>query len=577
MAKKDEKLQRELASIRDTMESIWVAIVLAFVLRALVVEAFVIPTGSMAPRLLGEHWDLQCPSCGYEYAFGWRDKLPPDRTRAYTPSGAYCPNCGCEFPYTERDALVNNGDRVLVMKFLYQLTEPKPWDVVVFRNPQSNQDNYIKRLVGLPGETVEIVHGDLFVTRTPREADSWRVRRKPPRAQEAMWQVVFDNDYRPDDDRLSDGATPRWQAVTQPDKWDLRAARGRRFVFSGGQDPAELAFKAPREHFLPNYGYNANPVRDEKRLYPEVDVCGDLKLSAVFVPKADDARIDLVLAGWDGRFKARIGADGLVTLYRWSSAAGHWTQWDRVSIGPLKVDRGYRVTLANADFRVTVRLGGKVVLKKDYGVPGDYKRLKMRLAAFEKYLRDDGARPSQEAEKLFPTPQLKITAEGGPCELLHVKVHRDVYYTCRQLEEFERGPLGEYAADKAMRKLIEAKTNVWGKVVDDGTAARGWGVTGRPITLASHKDNPDLDPDMDEFFVLGDNSPQSLDGRMWMCAAPTLRLYAANGETQYKLGTVPRYNMIGKAIFVYWPSGFRPPGLPGLPIVPNVGRMRLIR
>jgi signal peptidase I len=54
----------EVASIRDTVESIWIAIVLAFLLRAFLVEAFVIPTGSMAPRLMGVHRRLRCQSCG---------------------------------------------------------------------------------------------------------------------------------------------------------------------------------------------------------------------------------------------------------------------------------------------------------------------------------------------------------------------------------------------------------------------------------------------------------------------------------------------------------------------------------
>ena len=62
-------------------------------------------------------------------------------------------------------------------------------------------------------------------------------------------------------------------------------------------------------------------------------------------------------------------------------------------------------------------------------------------------------------------------------------------------------------------------------------------------------------------------------------AAPTLRLYEDKEGTRplYQLGTVPRYNLIGKAFFVYWPSGFRPPGLASLPIVPNFGKLRLIR
>ncbi len=591
-------MQRELASLRDTIESIWVAIVLAFVLRAFMVEAFVIPTGSMAPRLLGEHWDLQCTSCGYEYAVGWPGRGQPQRgQKENPPPNVRCPSCSEEYPDDEQ--FVNGGDRVLVMKFLYQFVEPKPWDVVVFRNPQSNEDNYIKRLIGVPGETIEIVLGDIFVTKTRKDPykdfESWHVRRKPARAQDTMWQVVFDNDYRPTDEWLAEGTAPRWEAVTQADKWDLQAAGGRRFVFSGTPQPAVLALKAPREHFLPNYGYNARSGGDDRALYSEADVCGDLRLSAVFVPKADESRISLMLSCRDEQFKAQIGTDGSVVLYRRSSDADDWTERGQARLVPvdvvqhlardeallarverLKVNRGYRVSLANADFRITVRLDDKVVLKADYDDSGDYKRLKTRLAAFEDYLKGAATTSSQGPEKLFPTPELKIAVEGGPCELLHVKVHRDVYYTCRQLEQIERGPLGKYANDTSSED-IGKNTDVWGEEVRGGTSARGWGVTGRPITLRSHKVDRNRDRDLDEFFVLGDNSPQSLDGRMWTRAAPTLRLWTKDGQPQYRLGTVPRYNMIGKAIFVYWPSGFRPPLAPGLPIVPNVGRMRLIR
>ena len=94
----------------------------------------------------------------------------------------------------------------------------------------------------------------------------------------------------------------------------------------------------------------------------------------------------------------------------------------------------------------------------------------------------------------------------------------------------------------------------------------GWGTTGNPKTLRRFLN----DPDRDEYFVLGDNSPHSKDARMWGYHAPTLR-------PGYADGTVPRYNMIGKAFFVYWPGGFRLPLLKRLSIVPNVGRMRLIR
>ena len=55
---------------RETIESIAIAVILAFLFRAFVAEAFVIPTGSMAPTLMGQHKDVQCPECGFWYQAG---------------------------------------------------------------------------------------------------------------------------------------------------------------------------------------------------------------------------------------------------------------------------------------------------------------------------------------------------------------------------------------------------------------------------------------------------------------------------------------------------------------------------
>src|SRR5881227_1038287 len=54
-------------NIKETIEQILVAFILAFVFRAFVVEAFVIPTGSMAPTLLGAHMRFTCDDCGYQF------------------------------------------------------------------------------------------------------------------------------------------------------------------------------------------------------------------------------------------------------------------------------------------------------------------------------------------------------------------------------------------------------------------------------------------------------------------------------------------------------------------------------
>ncbi|MDQ7858166.1 MAG: signal peptidase I [Armatimonadota bacterium] len=60
-------------------------------------------------------------------------------------------------------------DRVLVNKFLYRLGEPQRGDIVVLRYPRDPGRNYIKRLVAVPGDRVEIRDGRLRVNGTPIE------------------------------------------------------------------------------------------------------------------------------------------------------------------------------------------------------------------------------------------------------------------------------------------------------------------------------------------------------------------------------------------------------------------------
>src|SRR3954469_14995994 len=62
-----ERKSKDEGSIKETVEQILVAFILAFIFRAFVVEAFVIPTGSMAPTLMGAHMRFHCDDCGYDW------------------------------------------------------------------------------------------------------------------------------------------------------------------------------------------------------------------------------------------------------------------------------------------------------------------------------------------------------------------------------------------------------------------------------------------------------------------------------------------------------------------------------
>jgi signal peptidase I len=62
-------------TLRDFLEQIVVAIILAMLIRGFDAEAFVIPTGSMAPTLMGRHKEVTCPQCGLLYAINASDEI----------------------------------------------------------------------------------------------------------------------------------------------------------------------------------------------------------------------------------------------------------------------------------------------------------------------------------------------------------------------------------------------------------------------------------------------------------------------------------------------------------------------
>jgi hypothetical protein len=75
--------------------------------------------------------------------------------------------------------------------------------------------------------------------------------------------------------------------------------------------------------------------------------------------------------------------------------------------------------------------------------------------------------------------------------------------------------------------------------------------------------------DADEFFVCGDNSDNSFDGRLWPDEG------IGNNGHFYRKGVVPRDYMMGKAVMVYWSQAFPPAeNLPAM--IPNLGNIKVI-
>ncbi len=185
----------------EAFVSLFVAVLL---FRTFAAEGYMISTGSMAPCLLGYHKRVVCPTCGITFPFGTAydtDEDPDADVNVAGRSRAICPNCG-QSGIDISDVPRNHGDQLLVNKqaYLYQL--PKRWDVIVFRNPSRPTEAYVKRLVGLPGERIQIVGGDIVI--------NGQLARKNYAEQLATRILVHDHDRRPSGD---DAFRLHWEAV----------------------------------------------------------------------------------------------------------------------------------------------------------------------------------------------------------------------------------------------------------------------------------------------------------------------------------------------------------------------------
>ena len=74
-----------------------------------------------------------------------------------------------EIPSGSMENTIMTGDRVFGNRLAYIFGEPKRFDIIIFRYPDDEKQLFIKRIIGLPGETVEIHDGQIFIdgSKTP--------------------------------------------------------------------------------------------------------------------------------------------------------------------------------------------------------------------------------------------------------------------------------------------------------------------------------------------------------------------------------------------------------------------------
>lgn len=626
---------------RETVESFGVALILAFLFRAFVAEAFVIPTGSMAPTLMGAHKDVTCPECGFAYQCGASQEFN-SRTGQLSDTvivGTTCPLCRYQTPLDLKgngNHVTFSGDRILVSKFAYLFREPKRWEVIVFKYPLEAHQNYIKRLVGQPNEKLVIRHGDVY-TQPIDGSKPLEIARKPPNIINAVSQPVYDSNYlakklieaglpSPFQPWASEGAStwkvdyspqawsascdasnsnePQWiryyHQVIDPQNWSI--------VKQSGKFPASISSHEGRlisdfTHYnaaisrmagsvyvheeLPNRTYrrtkkftkgyasgdpsvfNGATAENTNFANDGVHWVGDLacEYEVEVQSKQGTLVLDLVEYGIHHRVDIDVATGkAKIQLLQNGKACdaiedgkGGFVAEATCSTN-LRGPGKYRLKLANFDEQLTLWVGGKPQVIQPSGSIAMDRVVKV----YERYPRWTPTDPLDAAPA-------GLGISNGKVAVQRAKVWRDLYYIS--------SAYGRYRDYEEKRNVISSSSDAFEQYTTDKDRQEYLqkhfaGLHSNPDKLALARDtlfsNPSLwkedslfaarrtteyQLNKDQYFPMGDNSPQSYDARGW--------------DIKY----VPEPLMIGRAISVFWPHYWNRP----IPFTPNVRRMGLIR
>lgn len=552
-------------SVRDSVEAVVVAIILTLVFRTFLGENYQIPTGSMAPTLQGRHMDVLCPECGYQYRTGASMENEEDgQARGYVRETT-CPICRTGLRLDKKNNLNEQsfgGDRIIVNKLAYLFSEPQRWDVFVFKYPGNPKINYIKRLVGLPGETLRIRHGDLFTRDANPTGDGFRIARKPPHKVAAMLQLVDDTYYIPA--TLQQAGWPsRWgNIVSGGESWKLDAEQGSFSIQSTSQDVwlgyRNLIPRPEDTNAIERTGrvdltdYHGQLITDYYEYNDSIppqyagpagwNWVGDLAMEAFVEVLGDGGELafDIVEGGIHHRCRIDVST-GQATLsiddgqipFRDSAGQVSPSTTGKTS---LQGSGTYHLRFANVDDQLYLWVNGKAVAfdgPSTFDSPPDLK-------------------PQWSEQEPGDAVPLRIGSRQAEVRINRLRVLRDVYYVAVKASDEIGGAL-DY--DGVWQDNVNEIYNVL-------TDPRTWSTT----EMFSKRREVTFKLEQDQFFPMGDNSPQSKDGRLWSNVTPR-----GLEPPPY----VAREMLIGKAVFIYWPHSWNFPKIPFM--IPNFQRIGRIR
>lgn len=108
---------------------------------------------------------------------------------------------------------IHEGDRIIASRLAYINEDPQRYDVIIFKYPDDETQIYVKRVIGLPGETVQVVNGAVYVTKTDGETiqlDDSFVTNGTPEGDFGPFEVPADSYFMMGDNRNSSWDSRFW-------------------------------------------------------------------------------------------------------------------------------------------------------------------------------------------------------------------------------------------------------------------------------------------------------------------------------------------------------------------------------
>ena len=387
-------MPREAAHPRTrtlTERLVWLLIGL-FIVRTWILDGFPVPCqvngGSMAETLLGAHYEIACADCGY--LFVCEANAPLERYQAI------CPNCGSAVRSPEPPPELA-GDRVLIDKSAFDFRQPRRWEVIAFRRPVQGGTLAVKRVVGLPGESIAIRNGDVV-------ADG-RVQRKTLPQQRALRMLIHDADYCP----RGPVRLPRWHSPGKDGQWKWNEGR---FVYGDSTGPGPVAGQ-PIDWLVYTHTRRLDP-QGKLISGPVTDLCS--------YNQGRPRREEDVHWVPDVQISLRV-----------AETSGQGLFWLRATDGREE----FRVRIDPADASYAVLQNGRPEPVATGRLPSALAGALIELSLFDQQFllavngRTAAAVPFDRSEGTAPPclEPLAIAVQGLGIVLENLKVYRDVYYT----------------------------------------------------------------------------------------------------------------------------------------------------